>query len=276
MINKLLQFTKRPELYAQSTSDFWEDEYISKGILETHLNPTKEDFAKDPVFIKKSVDWICSVANQNNHPSILVMGCGPGIYTEQFCLKGYQVTGMDFSRRSIDYAKASANKKQLSIQYNNKKFIELDAVDEYDIITILYDDFGSLNEADRSILLKKAYQALKVNGMLIIDVFTPFMYESMNEFSEWHVKDGGFWSFKPNLCLTSFLKYPDSNTLLYRAIVVTDDSVECYHIWNHAFTSDEINTLLKEIGFAKISIYKDVTGTSYTPDSATLCAVAVK
>ena len=38
MIDKILQqYAKRPQLYEKSTSAFWEDEHISKGMLEAHV-----------------------------------------------------------------------------------------------------------------------------------------------------------------------------------------------------------------------------------------------
>ena len=39
MFNKLSDYVIKPELYAPSTGKFWDDEHISKGMLEAHLNP---------------------------------------------------------------------------------------------------------------------------------------------------------------------------------------------------------------------------------------------
>ena len=38
MFNELKIFGK-PELYAPSTGNFWDDKHISKGMLEAHLDP---------------------------------------------------------------------------------------------------------------------------------------------------------------------------------------------------------------------------------------------
>ena len=39
MFNELKKYSIKPELYAPSTDKFWDDEHISKGMLEAHLNP---------------------------------------------------------------------------------------------------------------------------------------------------------------------------------------------------------------------------------------------
>ncbi len=51
------------------------------------------------------------------YPLLFDIGCGPGIYAEKFARQGYYVTGIDFSKRSIDYAKNSALKQGLDISY---------------------------------------------------------------------------------------------------------------------------------------------------------------
>jgi hypothetical protein len=40
MFSEIQKYAIKPELYAPSTSNFWNDEHISKGMLEAHLNPS--------------------------------------------------------------------------------------------------------------------------------------------------------------------------------------------------------------------------------------------
>ena len=48
-------------------------------------------------FIEKSVDWISKILPSEHYPSVLDIGCGPGLYTERYAKKGYRVVGVDFS-----------------------------------------------------------------------------------------------------------------------------------------------------------------------------------
>ncbi len=58
MFNKLKKYTTKPKLYAPSTKKFWDDEHISKGMLEAHLNPNWDVATRKPEFLDKSVNWI--------------------------------------------------------------------------------------------------------------------------------------------------------------------------------------------------------------------------
>ncbi len=86
MLENLFAFMHKPELYQASTSKLWDDEHISKKMLESHLD--EWDAATRPhKFVDKSVDWIVSILPPKKHPKLIDLGCGPGIYAEKFFAK---------------------------------------------------------------------------------------------------------------------------------------------------------------------------------------------
>lgn len=97
MYKKLLNYLNRPAIYENSSAKFWDDEHISKGMLEAHLNPQWDAATRNLEFVRASVDWIDKIAPAKEYNMLLDMGCGPGIYAEYFYLKGYCVTGIDLS-----------------------------------------------------------------------------------------------------------------------------------------------------------------------------------
>ncbi len=103
------------------------------------------------------------------------MSCGPGLYAERFSSAGYVVTGIDFSKRSIEYAKKQTLLNKSSIEYHYKNYLTIDYLEKFDVVTLIYCDYAVLSIKERHILLKKVYQALKPNGKFIFDVFTPIM-----------------------------------------------------------------------------------------------------
>lgn len=49
---KLLKYIKhRPEVYEKSSSAFWDDEHISKHMLDAHLNPNSDGASRRHSFI---------------------------------------------------------------------------------------------------------------------------------------------------------------------------------------------------------------------------------
>lgn len=275
-MKELKQFEKKPELYKTSTQKFWDDPYISKGMLEAHLNPDKEAATRKEQFVVDSVNWIDERVPSENYPKLLDLGCGPGIYAELFNNRGYQVTGFDLSKRSIDYAKVRAKEKKLDIQYVEGNYISDDFGSGYDLITMIYCDFGVLSNNDRKTLLKKVYESLNAGGCFLFDVFTIEKYRGKKEYKEWSIEEQGFWREKTSLILKSFYRYEAETTFLEQYIIIDDLGIECCNIWEHVFTLDEIERDLKEAGFHDISIYGDVAGKTYEKSGETICLIAKK
>jgi len=94
MLSKLSNYLVKPELYAPGTGIFWDDDHISKGLLEAHLSPDWDAATRNHEFVDKSVNWIASIANPEKYNKLLDLGCGPGLYAERFHKAGYSVTGI--------------------------------------------------------------------------------------------------------------------------------------------------------------------------------------
>ena len=277
MLNKLLNYTaKRPQMYEPSTKKFWDDEHISKGMLEAHLDPQWDAASRKHNFISDSVDWIASIADPVRYPNLLDLGCGPGLYAERFCKRGYHVTGIDFSKRSIEYAINNAKIKDITIDYKYQNYLDIAYQEEFDVITLIYCDFGVLSDHDRAKLLKSIYRALKPNGKLILDVFTPNHAKDRKESRNWYYSENDFWSDESHVCLESFYRYDDQSTILKQTVIITEENVECYNIWDHTFTKEELAADMRNAGFSTVDFYGNVAGDTYQADGSEMCVVAVK
>jgi SAM-dependent methyltransferase len=276
MINNLLKYTEKPDLYAPSTNTLWDDEHISKGMLEAHLHPNWDAATRNHNFIDKSVQWISQIVPPNEFKNLLDLGCGPGLYAERFASVGYKVTGVDFSQRSINYAKEQTALNNSGITYHYQNYLTLDFAEQFDVITLIYCDYAPLSKADRLALLQVVYRALKPNGKFIFDVFTPKMRKA--ESSSWANSDGaGYWSDKPHLALSRTYQYDDADkTELAQTVVVTGEKVESYHVWNHYFTKEMLVDEIMPTGFSKYEFYGDIAGSEFSDDGETICGVFTK
>lgn len=276
MFNQLSDYTKKPTLYAPSTGKFWDDEHISKGMLEAHLNPDWNAATRKHDFVDKSVRWITSIAPPAQFQQLLDLGCGPGIYAERFRKAGYTVTGIDFSKRSIEYAQEQTSLNKSNIQYYYQNYLTIDYTEQFDVITLIYCDYAPLSITDRLILLRKVYQALKPNGKFIFDVFTPLMRKAENRL--WYnCEESGFWNENPHICLNSVYQYDDEdNTELVQSIVLTEDTINCYNIWDHYFTKEKLISEIKPVGFNTFEFYGDIAGQEFSDTGETICGVFTK
>jgi SAM-dependent methyltransferase len=276
MFTELKKYTTKPQLNSPSTNKFWDDEHISKGMLEAHLNPSWDAATRKPEFLDKSVNWISEIAPSSQYKLLLDLGCGPGLYAERFSSAGYSVTGVDFSKRSIAYAKEQTLLNKSNIEYRYQNYLTIDYVEHFDVITLIYCDYAVLSITERLNLLKKVYQALKPKGKFIFDVFTPIMRKA--ESRSWQYNEGsGFWSEKPHICLESVYQYDDEDkSELRQCIVLTEETVNCYNIWDHYFTKEALLSEIQTAGFNTYEFYGDVAGKEFSDTGETICGVFTK
>ena len=71
------------------------------------------------------------------------------------------MTGVDFSQRSIDYAKKSAVKNNLNIEYLYENYLDMELNRLFDAAVMIYCDYGVLSTDDRGKLLQNVYRHLK-------------------------------------------------------------------------------------------------------------------
>lgn len=270
-----LELFRKPKAYAPNPEKFWNDEYISKQMLKAHLDPEFEGASRNHRFIQKSVEWIYSQADKEE-AALLDLGCGPGLYSLALAKKGWNVTGIDLSQNSVDYAKEQAKKAGVEITYQIQNYLEIDFESQFDIVILIYCDYGVLSPEERKILIDKIYRALKPGGKIILDVFTSSFYGDMKEQSSWEVvREDGFWSSEPYAAFTGQFFYEDQ-VVLDQVIVMTEAEEKVYYLWNTYFSKE---TLAKEINpslFTHVNFYGDAAGQPWDPSSKTMCLVAAK
>ena len=275
-ISKLFKYTSGlPKLYAASTAPFWDDEHISKHMLEAHLNPNHDAASRKPDFMQKSADWIAMYCNANGK-KLLDLGCGAGIYTELFHERGFCVTGVDFSKRSIGYARRNAEERGYAITYLYMDYLNISFDAEFDVATLIYCDFGVLSPESRAVLLQKVYTALKVGGILILDAWNVPYLDSYSTGDSVRYEKSGFWSDDPSVVIERDRYYEATANTLEQYIVVTESGCECYNTWNQIYNSQTLTAELESAGFEVALLCDDVCGTGFTGQLQTLCAVAVK
>lgn len=269
-IDTLVDIMQKPALYEKTQERFWDDPHISKGMLEAHLNPNTDAASRKPKFINRSVEWISSLLQPGT--KLFDLGCGPGLYTKRFSERGFLVTGLDISERSIAYAKKEDGKSEYVIQ----DYLAMQYKNTFDMITLIWCDYGALTAEDRYHLLNRIHQALKPGGLFVLDVFTPTWLMKHKENTSWEVVgQGGFWSPNPHICLNAEYLYGE-NIHLQRHIILENKNVRCFNIWNTCFTKQSLSDELAACGFTHTNYFSDVTGTAYTEDSETLCVLVKK
>ena len=259
-ITDILLKSEKPAIYEKGTSFMWTDPHISDELLSVHLDPDVDLASRKRTSILKTIEWILDLPAKPNTLRILDLGCGPGIYTELLAQKGHQVTGVDISKNSIEHARNSARMKELAVTYINANYLELEFKKEaYDLVLLIYADFGVLLPQERMALLQKVYESLKPDGKLVFDVLSDNNIEQKKTPKNWEVCAGGFWTNKPCLALSEAFLYKEQKVILYQHnIIDSDENIETYRFWTHFFNEKDLKLLLNAAGFIHIAHRDDI------------------
>ncbi len=272
-LKEILKLAQKPELYEIGSKMMWTDEYISEQLLSVHLDENVDLASRKKTTIDSTVNWILDKVEGENL-EILDLGCGPGLYTEMLASLGHKVTGVDFSKRSIEYAKEEARKKNLEIDYINQNYLELNFEKRFDLVIQIFTDFGVLSPDDRNKFLSNVKKALKPGGVFIFDVLNDKDIDQKVAPKNWEITPKGFWREQPYLALSESFLYKENKVILFQHIVA-DESGNCdtYRFWTHFLSDDNLTKILTKHGFNIVSFNKDVLYESdlWNSDNVTFC-----
>jgi 2-polyprenyl-3-methyl-5-hydroxy-6-metoxy-1,4-benzoquinol methylase len=257
-IELIKKLSNKPQLYEKGSSVMWTDPYISKQLLELHINPENDVASRSKVKIERITNWILE-RTDNPEMKILDLGCGPGLYAELLAQKGHSITGVDYSENSIQYATRQAKEKKLNIEYLKKNYLDLDFDNQFDLIILIYLDFCVLLPEEREKVLENIYRALKKGGLFICDVVNQRNIDKKTISQSWEVQETGFWKDTPYITLTNGYHYPEAKVLANHHVVISEDNtVDTYIFWSHYYEKDDLVQILKSKGFNDITDYENV------------------
>lgn len=277
IITQLIPLQQKPDPFTPGEALFWDDPHISSQMLKAHLDPDTDAASRNPNTINRTVAWLIASLGLKPGESVLDLGCGPGLYASRFARAGMHVTGVDYSRQSIEYASNYARENGLSITYRYQNYLDLADVDQYGAALLIFGDFCPLNPGQRITLLKNIHRALKSNGKFAFDVTTRQHRRKYGSKNGWYILESGFWKPGPHLVLEEGFDYPEQSIWLDQATVLeADGKISVYRNWFQDYTPATITEEIQQNGFVVEGCWGDLTGQSHTPESEWIGLIARK
>ena len=254
----------RPEPFSRYTAkELWTRPHLSRQMLKFHLNQETDLASRRVEFIDKAVDWIDAQLDLSGK-SLCDLGCGPGLYTQRFAALGAKVTGIDFSRFSLDYARDHSDH---SIRYIHADYLADTLPSGFDVITLIYTDLCVLSPDQRAKLLGRMHEMLNPEGYIVIDVAGTRLLKSRQEVTL--IEEGlmdGFWAAGDYVGIQKSFIYEAQHLVLDRYIIVEpDESWEIYNWFQH-YTPQMIAEELGKAGFVVSSMVGDLAGAPLRSD----------
>ena len=278
MFEELERINERPKPFQfYTTSDLWTDEHTSKQMLSYHLNEAIDVSSRNAEFINRSVEWIVSKFKIGKDSKIADFGCGPGLYATRLAKLGVSVTGIDFSERSIEYAKEVAIREELNIRYVNQNYLEFETEDRFDLVLMIMCDFCALSPIQRKGILNKFHKILKPRGSVLLDVYSLSAFDQREEGAAYEVNQlNSFWSPNKYYGFLNTFKYNEEKVVLDKYTIVESDRTRQVYNWLQHFAPEDLEKEFVDAGFLIKELHSDVAGTPYDRESNEFAVIAEK
>lgn len=185
---------------------------------------------------------------------VLDCACGTGAFSIRLKRLGYDVVGMDISTDMLRIAQENARGAGLSIPFVCRDMRDIELHRPVDAINCACDGVNYLLEAqDIRRFFRSAHRALKLGGLLLFDISSPYKFENIldcNVFADAQADCAYIWrnqyDRESRLCEMELTCFEKSDMLYKRA----DER----HL-QRAHTVEEIAGLLEETGFQSLGVF---------------------
>jgi SAM-dependent methyltransferase len=267
LYDELRAINARPEPFSTYTADaLWTDEHVSKRMLAHHLDGTVDVSSRRTGFIEASATWTSERFSLGPEASVLDLGCGPGLYTNRWAMSGADVTGIDFSARSIAYAGEDAAEKGLAVKYVQADYLTYQPTRTFDLISMIMCDFSALSPAQRYGLLSGIRTWLAPGGSFLFDVYSLESLAARHEAVSYTPYDeGGFWSPGPHFEFVNTFVYRDQRVSLDRYTIIERHRRRTIYNWLQYFDVASLVDEVERAGFQVDAVLADVAGGAFDP-----------
>ena len=276
LFDALESIHERPHPFERSTvRALWTDPYVSERMLEAHLDPTVDAASHRHAFIDASVAWITTRFGLTADHAVLDLGCGPGLYAARLAERGARVTGVDFSERSIAYARRAADERGLSIDYVLCDYLAFDTDARFDLVLMVMRDFGVLGPDQRRALLERIGALLTPGGHLLFDVDSLAAFAKHEEGARYELEpEGGFWAPGRSYAFLTTFKYERERVVLDKHTIVERGRVRTVLDWHQHYSPESLAAELEDNGFEVEEVLGDVAGAPYDASTDEFAVVA--
>jgi SAM-dependent methyltransferase len=202
-----------------------------------HILYKHRDFNEAELFI----DNVCQYLALPSESVVLDLACGKGRHAFYLARKGFEVTGLDLSARSIAEASQSAHAR---LQFHIHDMREVYKADHFDVVFNLFTSFGYFEDkADDEAVLQSIAAGLKSRGLFVFDYLHVTHVLETHIASEKQVHEGITFSISRHLSESWIVK---------QIAFVAEEQSYCFYEKVRNYSPEELATMLQRCGFTII------------------------
>jgi SAM-dependent methyltransferase len=252
-----------PDPWSEGEKIPWNEPGFSQRMLREHLSQEHDAASRRIEIIGRHVAWIHHTVLSGKPTKILDLGCGPGLYSNRLAKLGHECVGIDFSPASIAYARDCAQVDKLHCSYVQQDIRAADYGQGYGLAMLIFGEFNTFRPSDAKLILKKAHQALKENGHLLLEIHTFRAVQAIGEQpASWYATESGLFSEQPHVRLKENFWDAQQNAATERYYIVdgSTGSVTRCTASMQAYTEEQYRSLLEACGFGNIESHPSLRG----------------
>ena len=278
MFTMIQDINKRPEPFSvYTTRELWDDAYTSGRMLEYHLDLDSDISSRNGGFIAESVFWMVDYFELQPESTVCDFGCAVGHYTSGLSRHGVQVTGLDFSRSSLAYARKKAQEEALEIDYRFLNYLEFVPDIKYDLALMIMNDFCVLSPVQRRKMLQIFVGSLKPGGKVLFDVYSLTAFARVEEKAVYEKNQlGGFWAETDYYAFVNTFKYVPEAVSLEKYTIIEPGRKRVIYNWLQYYSLDLLIDECELNGLEVTGVYGDVAGGAFDPEAPEFAIVACK
>ena len=259
----IVERTPAPVPWAEGDNIPWHEPEFSARMLHEHLTQEHDAASRRFETIDRHVDWIHHQILAGQPTRILDLGCGPGLYAHRLTKLGHECVGIDYSPASIAYAQDRAAEEGLAIRYVHHDIRTADYGRGFGLVMLIYGEFNIFGPTDANRILRKAHQALRDDGGLLLEPHTAAIVRDMGQAApNWYTARQGLFSDRPHLCLQENFwdEVRQAATIRYWVVDARSGGTTRYAQSFQAYTGDQYRAMLESKGFERIETYRSLAG----------------
>ncbi len=265
-IQDLIDRNPAPAPWSEGDNIPWNDPEFSERMLAEHLSQEHDLASRRRETIDRHVEWIFSEVLGSRPARLLDLACGPGLYAMRLARLGCECVGIDFSPASILHAREIAeSESKLSCSFHHADVRDALFGEDFDLVMMIYGQFNVF-QRDRGLeILKKAHEALKPGGALLLEVQSLEQIQKGGEAGpSWYSAQSGLFSAEAHLVLQENFWDADAgaSTNRFSIIEAKAGAVSTYALSNETYTEHEFEEVLLLAGFNNIERIPSLVGES--------------
>jgi SAM-dependent methyltransferase len=164
----------------------WYDGFFEAEWLD-YLSPSA-----DSQRTRREVDFVVERLELEPGARVLDLACGRGRHSVELARRGFRVTGVDLSPRSLGLAREAARAAEAEVELVCCDMREIGYEEEFDAVINLFTAFGYFEDSGEDrIVLERVARALVPGGAFLLDTLNPLWLARGFRPREWQEFEDG-------------------------------------------------------------------------------------